>query len=408
MQRKKGRRRLDLPRDPVRIELGAALKREIPVIPVLVNGAAMPHEDDLPDDLQSLAHRHGLELRHSRFASDCDAIARALNDFLPHRNRRWRLIAAAIGGATTLCFLAGVFVVRGIDAPRGQYSEAPSPPSPKGNIVAAEIPPAKTTKPARDAVTVADTNQASSPQKAPNGSFGPVNPDAPRIALVIGNSVYPDADAPLKTPVNDARLIAGGLRSRGFNVVAGENLRGDEMRQMLNEFYGRIRTHDVVVLFFSGYGIQSSRQTYLIPVDARIWTEVDVLRDGFNLESILNEIHSHGADVKIVLIDASRRNPFERRFRTTSAGLAAVVPPIRTIVMYSGALSSVQDDSTSGNSLFVTELMRNVSVPDLKADEALNRARIAITSATRYDQVPWVSSSLAENFTLNPSAGAPR
>src|SRR5262249_20939329 len=76
----RGRRRLDLPRDYVRIELAAALKREIPVIPLLVNGTVMPAEDDLPEELRSLPHRHALELRHSRFSADSDAIIKALND----------------------------------------------------------------------------------------------------------------------------------------------------------------------------------------------------------------------------------------------------------------------------------------------------------------------------------------
>ena len=60
----------------------------------------------------------------------------------------------------------------------------------------------------------------------------------------------------------------------------------------------------------------------MIPVDAQIWTEPDVRRDGFSLETVLGEINNRGAGVKIALIDASRRNPFERRFRSFSAGLA--------------------------------------------------------------------------------------
>src|SRR5262249_18755722 len=78
----KGQRRLERPRDHVRMELATALKREIPVIPLLVNGTAMPSEDDLPEDLKSLAHRHGLELRHSRFAADSEAVVRHLNIIL--------------------------------------------------------------------------------------------------------------------------------------------------------------------------------------------------------------------------------------------------------------------------------------------------------------------------------------
>ena len=78
----------------------------------------------------------------------------------------------------------------------------------------------------------------------------------------------------------------------------------------------------MALVFFSGYGIQSSRQSYMVPVDAQIWTEADVRRDGFSLETVLNELNGRGAGVKIALLDASRRNPFERRFRSFSAGLA--------------------------------------------------------------------------------------
>ena len=48
-----------------------------------------------------------------------------------------------------------------------------------------------------------------------------------RFALVIGNSKYPDAEAPLKEPLNDARDIASELKRNGFNVEIGENLTGD-------------------------------------------------------------------------------------------------------------------------------------------------------------------------------------
>ena len=59
-----GNRRLDDPRDLVRVETAAALKRNLPVLPVLVNGAQMPREVDLPDELKDLAYRDGVELTH--------------------------------------------------------------------------------------------------------------------------------------------------------------------------------------------------------------------------------------------------------------------------------------------------------------------------------------------------------
>src|SRR5216683_2548510 len=225
-----------------------------------------------------------------------------------------------------------------------------------------------------------------------------------RFALVIGNAKYPDAEAPLKEPINDARDVADELKRNGFNVDVGENLTGDAMHRAFDRLYGRIKPGSVALIFFSGFGVQSSRQSYMIPVDAQIWTEADVRRDGFSLETALGEINSRGAGVKIALIDASRRNPFERRFRSFSAGLAPVIAPNGTLVMYSAALSSVISDNGSDRSLFVQELLKEIRVLDLMAEETLSRTRVAVTRASRSEQVPWISSSLAEDFSFGTGA----
>jgi Caspase domain/Tetratricopeptide repeat len=227
---------------------------------------------------------------------------------------------------------------------------------------------------------------------------------ADRFALVIGNAKYPDADAPLKEPINDARSVADELKRDGFTVETGENLTGDGMRKAFERLYGHIKPGSVALIFFSGYGIQSNRQSFMIPVDAQIWTEADVRRDGFSLETALGEINNRGAGVKIALIDASRRNPYERRFRSFSAGLAPVIAPNGTLVMYSAALSSVISDNGGDHSLFVQELLKEIRVPDLMAEETLNRTRVGVTRASRSEQVPWISSSLAEDFSFIPGA----
>jgi hypothetical protein len=243
-------------------------------------------------------------------------------------------------------------------------------------------------------------------------SLAPIVPagaaGADRFALVIGNAKYPDAESPLKEPINDARDIAEELKRDGFNVEVGENLTGEAMRRAFDKLYGRVKPGSVALIFFSGFGIQSSRQSYMIPVDAQIWTEADVRRDGFSLETALGEINSRGAGVKIALIDASRRNPFERRFRSFSAGLAPVIAPNGTLVMYSAALSSVIADNGGDHSLFVQELLKEIRVPDLMAEETLNRTRVGVTRASRSEQVPWISSSLAEDFSFIPGASGAR
>ncbi|MCK1723262.1 caspase family protein [Bradyrhizobium sp. 141] len=229
-----------------------------------------------------------------------------------------------------------------------------------------------------------------------------------RFALVIGNAKYPDADAPLKEPINDARDVADELKRDGFAVEIGENLTGDGMRRAFDKLYGKIKPGSVALVFFSGFGIQSARQSYMLPIDAQIWTESDVRRDGFSLETVLGELNTRGAGVKIALVDASRRNPFERRFRSFSAGLTPVIAPNGTLVMYSAALASVVSDAGGDHSLFVQELLKEIRVPDLMAEETLNRTKMGVTRASRGEQVPWISSSLAEDFSFSPGAGGSR
>src|SRR6202789_265076 len=95
-------------------------------------------------------------------------------------------------------------------------------------------------------------------------SVAPIVPsvagDSPsdRFALVIGNAKYPDAETPLKEPINDARDVADELKRDGFSVEVGENLTGDGMRRAFDHLYGRIKPGSVVLLFFSGFGVQSA------------------------------------------------------------------------------------------------------------------------------------------------------
>jgi TIR domain len=77
-----GRRRLDDPDDIVRLEIAAALERDIRVIPILVEGAAMPRRHELPDDLGRLACRNALILRHESFRTDADRLIRAIEPIL--------------------------------------------------------------------------------------------------------------------------------------------------------------------------------------------------------------------------------------------------------------------------------------------------------------------------------------
>ena len=233
---------------------------------------------------------------------------------------------------------------------------------------------------------------------------------AARVALVIGNDSYPDASTPLSTTIKDARTLADEFRRSEFEVDLKENVGKEDMQRAIDAFTGKIRSGTAALFYFSGYGIQVARQTYLIPVNAQVWTEAEVRRDGISVDSLLAEMQRKGAKVKIIILDAARRNPFERRFRASAAGLAALDAPDGTLALYSAAPGKVINDTTGANSLFVSELIKELRSPNLTAEEVFNRARIGVSRASNNEQVPWVASSLLEEFyfgSSRPVATAP-
>jgi uncharacterized caspase-like protein len=236
---------------------------------------------------------------------------------------------------------------------------------------------------------------------------------ASRIALVIGNGNYPDASAPLAQPINDARALTAALRRNGFDVDVVEDAGKDDMNRAIGRLKSKIRPDSVVMLFFGGYGVQVGRESYMIPVDAVIWKEADVRRDGFSIEQVLDVMKEQGARAKLVVVDASRRNPYERRFRKFSHGLAPIAAPDNALILTAATPGKVADDSAGPYSVLMTELLNNLNANlDTKTaagvETVFNKTRVAISRASDGEQVPSVSSSLSEDVRLeaaNANAG---
>ncbi|MBN9001622.1 MAG: caspase family protein [Rhizobiales bacterium] len=233
-------------------------------------------------------------------------------------------------------------------------------------------------------------------------AVAPVAVNGPtKVALVIGNSLYPDANAPLAQPANDARALAATLQRDGFDVETVEN--ADKSEERLR---AKIRPDSVAMLFFSGFGVQVGRESYMIPVDAAIWKASDVRRDGTSIESVLAAMKERGARAKLVVVDASRRNPYERRFRSYSHGLAPINAPDNALVLSSAAPGQVVDDGNGQNSPVVAELLNNLKSPSADAATVFNKTRTAVSQASNGKQVPSVSSSLLDDVNFGDTKPA--
>jgi uncharacterized caspase-like protein len=233
-----------------------------------------------------------------------------------------------------------------------------------------------------------------------NEAGGSVSAKPNRLALLIGNSHYPDANAPLAQPVNDARALSTVLRNDGFDVDVVENASRSDLVRAVARLKSKVRGESVVMLYFGGYAVQSAGQSFMIPVDATIWKEADVRRDGVSIEWVLSEVKDSGASAKLAVVDASRRNPYERRFRAYSRGLAPINAAENSLILSSAAPDKVIEDAKGEHSLLVTELLDNMNSSAGTAERVFSRTRVNVSQATDGEQVPTLSSSLVEDVRL--------
>jgi uncharacterized caspase-like protein len=230
-----------------------------------------------------------------------------------------------------------------------------------------------------------------------SGESAPLNTN--RLALVIGNSTYPDADSPLPQMTRDAEVLAIALRKAGFLIDAVDDATRSDMNRAIDHLRARVRLNSIVLVYFRGYGIQSDGQNYLIPVDAKIWSEEDVRRQGVSIERLLSELKTSGARVRLVVIEASRRNPYERRFRSYSHGLAPIQTSENALILSSAAPGQVVEDPNELHSQLMTALLTQMDSSN-GIEEVFNNTRNAVVAATQGQQVPAVSSTLTESVNL--------
>src|SRR5215475_6490717 len=229
----------------------------------------------------------------------------------------------------------------------------------------------------------------------------PERTGALQLALIIGNGNYPDAAEPLNQPINDASGLANAMRRHGFDVdVVGDATKAD-MARAVDRLKSRIQPGSVVMLFFGGYGVQSRHETYMIPTDAVIWKEGDVRQEGTSVETVLHAIKERGAGATLAVLDASRRNPYERRFRSYSHGLAPVSAPNNALIISSNTPGKVADDTKGEHSVLVTESLNELNAP-VSAEGLFNKTRVAVFRASNGAQMPSVSSSLLEDVHFSP------
>ena len=231
-----------------------------------------------------------------------------------------------------------------------------------------------------------------------------------RVALVIGNSAYKSAPR-LTNPVNDASLVGGMFRKAGFDSVDVKlDLNAAEMRRALRDFGGRTREADVAVVYYAGHGIELDGTNYLIPTDATLETDSDVLDETLPLERALFAVEP-AKQLRLVILDACRDNPFSKTMKRTIAaraigrGLAKVEPTSpNTMIAFAAKAGSTASDGDSRNSPFAAALVERLPTPGLDLRKAFGFVRDDVLKNTGYKQEPYVYGSLGgDDVALIPA-----
>lgn len=230
-----------------------------------------------------------------------------------------------------------------------------------------------------------------------------------RAALVLANSAYQHAPS-LANPVNDGAVMAKTLKEAGFDVVESRHdLSALDTRRVLRDFADATRDADIAVVYYAGHGIEVEGSNYLIPVDAKLERDTDVYDEALSLDRVLVAVEP-AKQLRLVILDACRDNPFGRRMKRTVAsrnigrGLAQVEPSSpNTLIAYSAKAGFTAQDGDGANSPFTVALSKHLTTPGLDVRRAFGFVRDEVLKSTGNKQEPFVYGSLGgEDVPLVP------
>jgi len=246
-----------------------------------------------------------------------------------------------------------------------------------------------------------------------------------RLALVIGNDLYQNVPA-LSKAVTDASAIASALRKLDFIVTVTENQSRRAMSEALLSFDSKIEQGDTVFFFYAGHGFEIHGRNYLLPIDIPAATEgqEELLQDAsFAVEGVIERMQAHGARTAILVLDACRNNPFERKGTRAlggSGGLAPVTPPEGVFILFSAGAKQTALDAMSANdpdpdSVFTRNFVREMATPGLTMVQLAKRTQAEVkklAASVSHEQTPAYYDEIVGDFVLNTrtdgSSGGPQ
>ncbi len=241
-----------------------------------------------------------------------------------------------------------------------------------------------------------------------------------RVALVIGNNDYRHVPK-LQKAVNDARAMGDTLKRLGFEVMVAENQTRQAFTEALLAFDRAIEQGDTAFFFFAGHGFEIAGQNYLLPTDIPAATagQEELVRDSSILaDRVIERLQNRGARTAILVFDACRNNPFERKGTRALAGrggLAAMTAlPEGAFSIFSAgpqqtALDRLSDRDSDPNSVFTRVFIKELTRPGANLVQIAQRTRRTVSEmaeTVKHKQIPAYFDQMVDDVFLNGRAPA--
>jgi uncharacterized caspase-like protein len=241
-----------------------------------------------------------------------------------------------------------------------------------------------------------------------------------RVALVVGNNDYRYVPK-LQKAVNDARTMGDTLKQLGFSVMVAENQNRQAFSETLLAFDKAVGPGDTAFFFYAGHGFEIAGQNFLLPTDVPAATEgqEELVRDASVLaDRIVERLQNKKVRTSILVFDACRNNPFERRGTRAVAGGGGLAPmtqlPEGVFSIFSAgykqtALDRLSNDDNSPNSVFTRTFAKELLLPGENLVEVAQHTRKLVSEmadSIGHRQIPAYTDQMVDNVFLNGLAKA--
>jgi TPR repeat protein len=236
-----------------------------------------------------------------------------------------------------------------------------------------------------------------------------------RVALIIGNAAYQHYGA-LANPAADVKAVGPILRAADFDVVEAIDLPREELERAIRGYLGRLDGADVSLVYYSGHAVQVDGRNFIIPIDAKLESELDLDFEALDLDTIMKFMQARSS-VRLVFLDACRNNPFAGRAFSTAGqqtrsvstrGLARIDAGVGTLIAFSTEPGNVALDGEQGGlSPFTSAFVKHALTPAIDIRQMLTAVRNDVVATTQGKQVPWENSSLVADFFFVPKRPPP-